>query len=61
MRAFLIDPGKGYAYKIGTWHSLDRYLLRPPGASFVILNVDPNPSQFVDYAERFGVEFEVGA
>ena len=60
VRAFLIDPGKGYAYKTGTWHSLDRYLLRPPGASFVILNVDPNPTQFVDYAERFGVEFEVG-
>ena len=61
VRAFLIDPGKGYAYKIGTWHSLDRYLLEPPGASFLILNVDPNPTQFVDYGERFGVEFEVGA
>ena len=60
VRAFLIDPGKGYAYKTGTWHSLDRYLLKPPGASFIILNVDPNPTQVVDYAERFGVEFEVG-
>ena len=58
VRAFLIDPGKGYAYRTGTWHSLDRYLLGPPGASFVILNVDPNPTQFVDYGERFGVEFE---
>lgn len=61
VRAFLIDPGKGYAYKTGTWHSLDRYLLKPPGASFIILNVDPNPTQVVDYSERFGVEFEVGA
>ena len=60
VRAFLIDPGKGYVYKVGTWHSLDRYLLKPPGASFAILNVDPNPTQFADYAERFGVEFEVG-
>ena len=60
VRAFRIDPGKGYAYRIGTWHSLDRYLLGAPGASFVILNVDPNPTQVVDYAERFGVEFEIG-
>ncbi len=60
VRAFRITPGKGYAYRTGTWHSLDRYLLEPPGASFVILNVDPNPTQVVDYGERFGVEFEIG-
>ena len=30
--------------------SLDRYVLSPPGATFVILNVDPNPTQIVDYA-----------
>lgn len=60
VRAFLIDPGKGFVYHTGTWHSLDRYLLSPPGASFVILNVDPNPTQVVDYAARFGVTFEVG-
>ena len=59
VRAFRIEPGKGYAYRTGTWHSLDRYLLEPPGASFVILNVDPNPTQVVDYAKRFGVEFEI--
>ena len=59
LRAFLIDPGKGYCYRTGTWHSLDRYLLAPPGASFVILNVDPNPTQVVDYGEQFGVEFEI--
>ena len=59
VRAFLIDPGKGYAYKTGTWHSLDRYILSPPGASFVILNVDPNPTEVVDYDERFGITFEV--
>lgn len=59
VRAFLIDPAKGYAYKTGTWHSLDRYLLEPPGASFVILNVDPNPTEVVDYEERFGVTFEI--
>ncbi len=59
VRAFLIDPAVGYAYRVGTWHSLDRFPLEPPGASFVILNVDPNPTQVVDYGERFGVEFEV--
>ena len=50
VRAFLIDPAKGYCLARGTWHSLDRYVLEPPGAVFVILNVDPNPSQIVDYA-----------
>lgn len=59
VRAFLIDPARGYAYKTGTWHSLDRYILSPPGASFVILNVDPNPTEVVDYEERSGVTFEV--
>ena len=29
----------------------DRYVLSPPGATFVILNVDPNPTQIVDYAD----------
>ena len=26
-------------------------MLSPPGATFVILNVDPNPTQVVDYAD----------
>ena len=59
VRAFLIDPAKGFAYKTGTWHSLNRYILCPPGASFIILNVDPNPSQVVDYEKEFNVSFEV--
>ncbi len=59
MRAFLIQPGQGYVYRIGTWHSLDRYLFEPPGSRFLIVNVDPNPTQFVDARERFGVEFEI--
>lgn len=42
VRAFLIDPAIGYAFHRGTWHSLDRYLLGVPGATFLILNVDPN-------------------
>ncbi len=50
VRAFLIDPGRPFAFARGTWHSLDRYVLSPPGATFVILNVDPNPTQIVDYA-----------
>jgi len=59
VHAFAIDPDKGFVYKTGTWHSLNRYILEPPGASFVILNVDPNPTQEVDYETRFGVTFEV--
>ena len=50
VRAFLIDPGRPFAFARGTWHSLDRYVLSPPGSTFVILNVDPNPTQIVDYA-----------
>ena len=43
VRAFLIDIGKGFSFARGTWHSLDRFVLAPPGATFAILNVDPNP------------------
>ena len=59
VRAFLIDGSKGFGYKTGTWHSLNRYVLSPPGASFIILNVEPNPSEVVDYNEKFGITFEV--
>ena len=59
VHAFLIDGTKGFGYKTGTWHSLNRYILYPPGASFIILNVDPNPTQVVDYQEKFGVTFEI--
>ncbi len=51
VRAFLIDPDRAFSFARGAWHSLDRYVLAPPGATFVILNVDPNPTQIVDYAD----------
>ena len=51
VRAFLIEPAQGFSYHIGTWHSLDRFVLGAPGASFIILNVAPNPTQIVDYAD----------
>ena len=57
VRAFLIDPGKGFFFARGTWHSLDRYVLAPPGATFVILNVDPNPTQIVDYRDGTSLRF----
>jgi ureidoglycolate hydrolase len=60
VRAFLIDGTVGFRYHVGTWHSLDRYVLHPPGATFVIVNVEPNPTQIVDYDKRFGVVFKVG-
>jgi len=57
VRAFLIDPAKGYALKRGTWHSLNRYILAPPGATFVIMNSNPNPTQIVDYQESYGLTY----
>ena len=49
VRALRIDPAKGYAFKRGTWHSLNRHILAPPGATFLILNSDPNPTQMINY------------
>ncbi|HIN18914.1 MAG TPA: hypothetical protein EYM68_13600 [Gammaproteobacteria bacterium] len=54
VRAFLIDPARGFVLRKGTWHSLNRYILSPPGATFVILNSSPNPTQMVDYANSVG-------
>ncbi len=50
VRGFLIDPALGYHFHVGTWHSLDRFPLAPPGATFLIVNVDPNPTQLVDFS-----------
>ena len=49
VRAFYIDAGKGFAFGRGTWHSLNRFVLEPPGATFLILNSDPNPTQMINY------------
>jgi len=57
VRAFRIDPAKGYSYKRGTWHSLNRYVLAPPGATFLILNSDPNPTQIVNYETGAGAVY----
>jgi ureidoglycolate hydrolase len=50
VRGFLIDPGQGWMFHRGTWHALDRCVLAPPGATFLIVNVDPNPTQVVNFA-----------
>jgi ureidoglycolate hydrolase len=47
---FLIDPAQGYLFHRGTWHALDRCVLAPPGATFLIINSDPNPTQMIDLA-----------
>ena len=54
VRAFLIDQTKGYSFNRGTWHSLNRYILAQPGATFLILNAGPNPTEMVDYATGQG-------
>ena len=38
VRAFLIDDRKGYLLKRGTWHTLDRFSLRPPDSVFAVLS-----------------------
>ena len=57
IRAFLINPDKGFAFHRGTWHSLNRFLLAPPGGTFLILNTDPNPTQIVDYQQNTSVTY----
>ena len=57
IKAFLIDPSKGYAFKVGTWHSLNRFVLSPPGATLAVINSDPNPSQIVDYKQNFSLVY----
>jgi ureidoglycolate lyase len=37
IRAFLLDGSKGYVLHRGTWHSLDRFPVRPPDTRFVML------------------------
>ena len=58
VHAFLIDGNKGYALKRGTWHSLNRYILTPPGAVFAILNSNPNPTQIVDYEKNYSLTYK---
>ena len=58
VRAFLIDGTKGFGYKRGTWHSLDRYVLSPPGTTFVAFNNSPNPTQTVDFMEGFSLNHQ---
>jgi ureidoglycolate hydrolase len=57
IHAFLIDSARGFTFHRGTWHSLDRFLLEPPGGTFLILNTDPNPTQIVDYRENSSVTY----
>ena len=57
VHAFLIDPARGFAFSRGTWHSLDRFILAPPGATFLILNSNPNPTQFTEYLEGHALTF----
>jgi ureidoglycolate lyase len=58
VRAFLIDGTKGFGYKKATWHSLDRYILSPPGTTFVSFNTSPNPTQTVDFMEGFSLSHQ---
>ena len=74
VHAFVLDGSKGYVLAPGTWHSLDRFPLAPPDARFVMITDRETAddlddahagrggwrfTQEVDYAARFGVEFEI--
>lgn len=37
VRAFLVEPGNGYLLHCGTWHSLDRFPLYEPGATWAVI------------------------
>ena len=54
VRAFLIDPSIGYSFNRGTRHSLNRHILDQNGATFLILNSNPNPTQVVNYQTGSG-------
>ncbi len=58
VRAFVIDTAKGYSFSRGTWHSLNRINLNPPGSTFLILNSDPNPTQMVNYETSTGTVYQ---
>ena len=57
VKAFLINPSKGFSFKVGTWHSLNRYVLSPPGATFAIINSVPNPTQLVDLEKNYSLTY----
>jgi ureidoglycolate lyase len=74
VRAFLLDGTKGYMFKRGTWHSVDRLPLYPPGTVFVVFNDRETAAdlklgyegkggfkltQEVDYEKQYGISFEI--
>jgi len=74
VHAFLIDGTKGYMLYKGTWHSLDRFPLKPPSAAFVIVSTHETTAdlklayegkggfkltQDVDFEKKFGITFEM--
>jgi ureidoglycolate hydrolase len=70
VRAFLVDPARGYVLRRGTWHSLDRLPLQPPGATFAMITevettdemreaATPSRTDVFDFAANLGVEFEL--
>jgi ureidoglycolate lyase len=76
IRAFLLDGSKGYVLHKGTWHSLDRFPLRPPDTRFVMLTDHETQgdliaayaagksaalTQEIDLERRFGTTIELVA
>ena len=72
LRAFLLDGRQGLLMRKGVWHGLDRFPVSSPHVDVAFLTSaatqaellpgaagPPKLTQVVDYAERFGVDFEV--
>jgi ureidoglycolate hydrolase len=70
VRAFLVDSSRGYVLRRGTWHSLDRFPLRPPGAAWAMITEVETTNEMndegvqsrtevFDFAETLGIEFEL--
>jgi len=57
VRAFVINPDVGFAFRKGTWHSLNRYILLGAGATFLIFNSEPNPTEMIDYSTGKGTSY----
>jgi ureidoglycolate hydrolase len=74
VRAFLLDGTSGYLLFKGVWHSIDRFPLFPPGATFVVFNDHETAADLrlaaegrggmllthqIDFAIDSGVSFEL--
>lgn len=54
VRAFVLDGTAGYVLHAGTWHSLDRYPLSPPGCDWVMITDEETTEELRRTGNRGG-------